>query len=170
MRPLALSLLSFWGAILLAGCATSLPDVPPIAQSVKPATPEIVGPKGQLGGAQARVVIPREQRGSDADQLINTTVSLMESLNGRPLPAGNKVTLLVDGPATYGAMFKAIEGPKDHINFETLVFADNGRCSNRPWFYTIFTGPCPCSFLAFIHVAFSLVIMKSEVVINEERV
>ncbi len=89
---------------------------------------------------------------------------------GRPLTAGNKVTLLVDGPATHGALFKAIEGAKDHINFETFVFADNGRCSNRPWFYTIFTGPCPCSFLAFIHVAFSLVIMKSEVVINEERV
>ncbi len=54
---------------------------------------------------------------------------------GRPLTAGNKVTLLVDGPATHGALFKAIEGAKDHINFETFVFADNGKCSNRPWFY-----------------------------------
>ena len=38
---------------------------------------------------------------------------------------GNKVTLLIDGPATYDAMFKAIQSAKDHINLETYIFEDD---------------------------------------------
>ena len=30
--------------------------------------------------------------------------------------------LLVDGPATYAAMFKAVQVAKDHINIETFIF------------------------------------------------
>ncbi len=46
----------------------------------------------------------------------------MESVSGSPLIKGNKVSLLVDGPATYAAMFKAVENAKDHINIETFIF------------------------------------------------
>jgi cardiolipin synthase len=41
------------------------------------------------------------------------------------LVVGNKVTLLVDGPATYDVMFKAIQNAKDHINLETYIFEDD---------------------------------------------
>lgn len=33
----------------------------------------------------------------------------MESLSESPLTKGNKVELLIDGPATYAAMFKMVE-------------------------------------------------------------
>ena len=36
---------------------------------------------------------------------------------------GNKVTLLIDGPATYAAMFKAVENAKNHINILSRRFA-----------------------------------------------
>jgi cardiolipin synthase len=35
------------------------------------------------------------------------------------------VTLLIDGPATYDAMFKAVRSARDHINFETYIFEDD---------------------------------------------
>jgi cardiolipin synthase len=38
-----------------------------------------------------------------------------------PLRAGNRVELLVDGPATYAAMFAAIDGARDHINLESYI-------------------------------------------------
>jgi cardiolipin synthase len=49
----------------------------------------------------------------------------MESLSGHPLTTGNRVSLLVDGPQTYGAMLEAIAAAKDHINFETFTFSDD---------------------------------------------
>ena len=52
-------------------------------------------------------------------------VALIESISGSPLVVGNKVTLLIDGPATYAAMFKAIANAKDHINLETFIFEDD---------------------------------------------
>ncbi len=46
----------------------------------------------------------------------------MEAVGGSPLIAGNKVTLLVDGPAIYAAMSEAIQHAKDHVNLETFIF------------------------------------------------
>ena len=37
---------------------------------------------------------------------------------------GNKVTLLVNGPATYAAMFRAVRNATDHINIETFTMED----------------------------------------------
>jgi cardiolipin synthase A/B len=50
---------------------------------------------------------------------------LIEVVSGSSLLTGNKVTLLIDGPATYDAMFKAIRNARDHINFETYMFDDD---------------------------------------------
>lgn len=44
---------------------------------------------------------------------------------GSPLVTGNKVTLLLDGPATYKSMFSAIQGAKNHINMETYSIEDD---------------------------------------------
>ena len=41
------------------------------------------------------------------------------------LSQGIKPTLLIDGPATYEAMLKAIQNAADHINFETFIFEDD---------------------------------------------
>jgi cardiolipin synthase len=40
------------------------------------------------------------------------------------LTKGNKATLLVNGAATYAAMFKTVENAKDHINIETFIMED----------------------------------------------
>ncbi len=51
--------------------------------------------------------------------------AVIESVSGSPLTSGNKVTLLIDGPATYAAMFQAMEDATDHINLETFIIEDD---------------------------------------------
>lgn len=70
-------------------------------------------------------LLARQEERADAANLIKKTVALMESLSGHPMTSGNKITLLVDGPATYDAMFKAIGAAKDNVNFETFTFSDD---------------------------------------------
>ena len=45
---------------------------------------------------------------------------------GEPLVAGNRVTLLQDGPGTYAAMFEAIANARDHINLESYILEAAG--------------------------------------------
>lgn len=40
----------------------------------------------------------------------------------RPLVAGNRATLLLNGPATYQAMLAAIATARDHVHLETYIF------------------------------------------------
>ncbi len=47
------------------------------------------------------------------------------ALAGSPMRAGNRVRLLQDGPATYGAMLAAIAAARDHINMETYILDDD---------------------------------------------
>ncbi len=49
----------------------------------------------------------RLQRSVDATDMLERHITVVESVTETPLTKGNKVTLLVDGPATYAAMFKA---------------------------------------------------------------
>jgi len=57
----------------------------------------------------------------------------MEKVTGKRPIAGNKATLLIDGPETFSAMEEAIEGAKDHINLETFIFREDslGRRFSR---------------------------------------
>ncbi|HEX6362672.1 MAG TPA: phospholipase D-like domain-containing protein, partial [Albitalea sp.] len=50
---------------------------------------------------------------------------LMRALR-RPLVAGNRIELLVDGPATYAAMFEAIEQAREHIDLESYIVEADG--------------------------------------------
>jgi len=110
---------------LLTGCATPLPNVPALTEATANAKPEIKGPRGKLSPRSSRALLARQEERADAANLIKKTVALMESLSGHPMTSGNKVTLLVDGPATYDAMFKAIGAAKDNVNFETFTFSDD---------------------------------------------
>jgi cardiolipin synthase len=70
-------------------------------------------------------LMERLKKDAGATDLLDRHVALIESIGGSPLVAGNKVTLLIDGPATYAPMLKAIEHAKDHVNLETYIFEDD---------------------------------------------
>jgi cardiolipin synthase len=88
-------LMMCWG--LLGACA-SLPDVQDLGDRVAPAA----------------TMSKLAKRWPQA--------ALEEAATGEPLIAGNKCTLLFDGPQTLAAMLQAIAAARNHINFETYIF------------------------------------------------
>lgn len=111
--------------VFLGGCAT-LPNVEKVVQET-PTTaespPTIVTARKQLSARESWAVIGRLKRQTLPTDILQRHLTVEEAISGNPLVAGNKVTLLVDGPATYAAMTKAIQDARDHVNFETFIFA-----------------------------------------------
>jgi cardiolipin synthase A/B len=109
----------------LSGCAP-LPNVSEIIQDapVTPPSPQIFSAKGLLSPKQSKALIERLHRSVDPTDMLQRYIAVIESVSESPLTKGNKVTLLVDGPATYAAMFKAIRNATDHINLETFIMED----------------------------------------------
>ncbi len=108
---------------LCAACAT-LPKVSEVIGETQNGgeTPHIRAAEGFLSAEQSKRVIDRLQHKVNPTDLLERETAIMEAVSGSPLIKGNKVSLLVDGPATYAAMFRAIENAKDHINMETFIF------------------------------------------------
>lgn len=112
--------------LLTFGSCASLPRIDEIYQRLNTQEPpEIIGPHGQLSPKTSKAVIERLKRQVGPTDILERHIVLVESISGSPLVAGNKVTLLIDGPATYAAMFEAIQNAKDHINLETYIFDDD---------------------------------------------
>ncbi len=121
--PRAACICALFCLLLFWGCATRLPNVSKLTEQTPTGTPSIVGPHGELSPRAARSVIAR--KGPGEEDLIKDNAALMQSLSGHPLTSGNRVSLLVDGSQTYGAMLEAIAAAKDHINFETYTISDD---------------------------------------------
>jgi cardiolipin synthase A/B len=109
----------------LGGCAP-LPSVSEIIQDapVTQQSPQILSVKGLLTPKQSKTLMERLQRSVDATDILQRYSAVIESVSESPLTKGNRATLLVDGPATYAAMFKAVENARDHINIETYTMED----------------------------------------------
>jgi cardiolipin synthase A/B len=65
-----------------------------------------------------------KRKAGDLD-ILDRQVAIEEAVSGAPLVLGNKVTVLVDGPETYAAMFKAIREAKHTINVEKYIIRDD---------------------------------------------
>jgi cardiolipin synthase A/B len=117
---------------ILGGCAT-LPNVsatihnaPTTQQSV-----QILSARGLLSPAQSQALLDRLQRSVDPTEMLERHTALMEAVSDSPLTKGNKVTLLVNGPATYAAMFRMVESARDHINIESFTVEDVADVTGR---------------------------------------
>ena len=111
---------------LTAGCAslpnvTEMIDEAPTAQKPR----QIVSSKGLLSPETSKAIMERLKRSVDPTDVLERHTAVVESVTESPLTKGNKVTLLGDGPATYAAMFKAIQNAKDHINLESYIIEDD---------------------------------------------
>jgi cardiolipin synthase len=122
-RFLLLSLCLF-SLLAFSGCAT-LPRIEDYGPLGEEGTPKIIGPKGQLSPRVSKAIMERLKGEVEPTDILQRHSLLIEVVSGTSLVTGNKVTLLIDGPATYEAMFKAIRSAKDHINFETYMFDDD---------------------------------------------
>ncbi len=103
--------------------SAGLPDAEDVLQ--KPTyggVPDVVGPKGPLPPEKSQAVFDQLQRDAGPRAILDRHIRVAQEAGKSPLIVGNKVSLLVDGPATYDAMFKAIRAAKDHIHLETFIF------------------------------------------------
>lgn len=105
----------------VAGCA-SLPKLEEIPTPHE--SPTVIGPRGVLPPEKQEALLAQLDHKVET-ALLRKHVALVESIGGSPLVTGNKVTLLIDAPATYQAMIKAIRQARDHINLEVYLFADD---------------------------------------------
>jgi cardiolipin synthase A/B len=123
-RLFALLAISLVG--ITSGCA-SLPDVSgvigevPAGQTLR----QIVSAKGLLSPEKSKSIMERLERSVDPTDVLQRHAAVIESVSGSPLTKGNKVTLLVDGPVAYAAMFEAIQNARAQIDLESFIFEDD---------------------------------------------
>jgi cardiolipin synthase len=117
--PLALVLL----ASQLLSC-TTLPSLRlarelPLSRSGQVLSLE--GPRGPV--APDRAARASASLGKLAeDTVLDRYLAMSEELIGEPLLIGNRVELLVDGPATYDALFAAIRAARDTVDIQAYIF------------------------------------------------
>ncbi len=111
--------------VFAVSSCSSLPTiVPDLARRSSPAV-HMEGARGPLSAAQSKVIIDGLQSRAPDSDIFGCHLALEEAIAGSPLTTGNQVQLLRDGPATYKAMFAAIEAAHDHINMETYILDDD---------------------------------------------
>lgn len=110
-----------FGALLVAGCATNRLDAPPSY----PSSPPIVAASGPLTEKSAERLLDSRLGDQDDDPHIHELVDAFRKVAAAPLVAGNRVTLLIDGPQTLAAMRTALRQATRSIHLETYIFADD---------------------------------------------
>ena len=111
-------------AAVLAGCST-LPILTPDMAHKPLKAVQIQGVKGAFSAKKSQEILAKLQKNGPDTNIFDKHLALESALVDAPLSAGNGTELLIDGPATYTAMFKAIDEAKDHINMETFIIEDD---------------------------------------------
>lgn len=104
---------------LCASCKT-LPDAARLPDTPAKATPTVATPNGKLPAHQTAQLLAR--RWANATPDLKPLAQLEEQATGVPLIAGNKVSLLFDGPATMREMMAAVRAATSTVNLETYIF------------------------------------------------
>lgn len=108
--------------ILLVGCG-SLPLPHKTAHTNH--SVRVESAHGMLSTQQSKVVLARHENDRLETNIFTRHLAQVEGISGSLLMAGNNVTLLLDGPATYKSMYAAIQGAKNNINMETYSIEDD---------------------------------------------
>jgi cardiolipin synthase len=107
-----------------AACAT-LPDAAAVIERHSAQAARFESASGSLSAARSAAIVAEMKRKSGDIDILDKQIALEQSITGSPLSVGNKVTLLQDGPATYAAMFAAIDRARDNINLESYILEDD---------------------------------------------
>ena len=115
---------------LVLGLAWACASLPRASEKIAQAPeahrrPRLASARGLLSPATSKAILDRLRRTVAPTDLLGRYVAVMEAISKEPLTKGNRVTLLVDGPATYAAMFKAIEDARANVDLETFIFEDD---------------------------------------------
>lgn len=117
--------LAIAGAVLAASSCALLPDSRMLEDMHYLQPVSFEGGRGPLSAKQSAAILDALKRKSGDLDILQKHVAIEEAIVGSPIVVGNRTRLLVDGPATYEAMFAVIRNAKDHINLETYIFEDD---------------------------------------------
>jgi cardiolipin synthase len=106
-------------AVLLAVSCASPPKLD-VAADAGAEAPRVLDSHGELSEARSAVLLERADKQGEPT-LLERHLATMQKISGTPLVVGNSARLLVDGPASYAAIFRAIEAARDHVNVETYI-------------------------------------------------
>ncbi|MDP3539466.1 MAG: cardiolipin synthase [Azonexus sp.] len=107
-----------------AGCA-ALPDADAVIDRHAGQAAKFENASGPVSKQKGKAIVADLKRKSGDIDILDKQIALEQAIVGSPLVLGNKVILLQDGAATYGAMFAAIRGARDHINLESYIIEDD---------------------------------------------
>lgn len=109
--------------LTLSGCA-SLPDLGGLRRgSAQRLQQERLSDVRSVSQRRADQTIKKLRLDGEVT-LLRRHLAYIEAINGPPLVAGNTARLLVDGPATFDAMFSAIQRARHHVNLESYIIDD----------------------------------------------
>lgn len=111
------------GAGMGAGCA-GLPDTQFLKRQYVTQAAQFKSAWGPISTRTSSALMAELKRKSGDLDILERQAALEQAIVGEPLVVGNKVTLLLDGPATYEAMFNAIRRARHTINVETYIIDD----------------------------------------------
>lgn len=109
-------------ALSLAGCAV-LPNYDALHREYEwrwPKLTRVEDARGPLSPGQSDAVMRRLAAQGDST-LLQRHLAFMEAVSDIPLVTGNTARLLVDGPATRAAMFRAIDAARHEILLEMYI-------------------------------------------------
>lgn len=109
---------------LTTACST-LPDTEFLTARYAAQAARFESARGPLSAKRSAAIIAALKRSSGDLDILDKQIVLEQEIVGSPLVLGNRLTLLQDGPATYAAMFAAIDAAKDHINLESYIIDDD---------------------------------------------
>jgi len=93
----------------------------PLSRSRTPI--DIESADGMVGRAE-RVRVSRKLSTTGDTTLLDFHLAAMQDIGAPPLITGNQVSLLIDGPRTYEAMFAAIDKAQRYVLVESFIFEE----------------------------------------------
>lgn len=110
-------------AVLLAGCA-GVPNTAFLKHTYARQSVQLRNAWGPIPQATSQAILNELKQKSGADDIIQRQTAIEQAVAGKPLVLGNRVQLLLDGPATYEAMFAAVRQAKRTIDVESYIIDD----------------------------------------------
>jgi cardiolipin synthase len=111
-------------AALLGGCAT-VPDASSLKSGAVGQAPEFKTAWGMVSERAAAALAARLKQAHGDVDLLDRQIAIEQAVASTPLVLENRVTLLIDGPATYRAMFSAMRAAQRTINIEFYIIQDD---------------------------------------------
>ncbi len=110
-------------ALMFGGCA-SVPNVAFLKRTYATQSVQLRSAWGPIPQATSKAILAGLKQQSGSEEIVRRQAAIEQVVAGRPLVTGNRVRLLLDGPATYEALFAAIRHASTTINVESYIIDD----------------------------------------------